>query len=65
MGRESLSSIQTWSEAVGRCIILKNFKAIMKLNASLSASDVKDKIDFQEKRSNLCFIKVPNCCHCY
>ena len=56
MGREGLSSIQTWSEAVGRYIILKNFKTIMKLNASLSASDVKDKIDFQEKRSNLCFI---------
>ena len=55
MGREGPSSIQTRSEAIGRCIILKNFKAIMKLNASLSASDVKDKIHFQEKKSNLCF----------
>ena len=56
MGREGPSSIQTWSEAIGRCIILKNFKAIMRLNASLSASDVKDKIHFLGEKSNLFFI---------
>lgn len=56
MGREGPSSIQTWSEAMGRCIILNSFKAIMRLNASLPASDVKDKIHFLGKKSNLFFI---------